>query len=62
MRRFIAILGVLVLGATGCKHVGGKCDCGGTPGEAALYAPMHGYVMPSANAEPVGKPLEMPKN
>jgi hypothetical protein len=39
MRRFIAILGVCMLGVVGCHHVGGKCDCGPQPGESALYAP-----------------------
>ena len=54
MRRIIAILGVLALGTVGCKHVGGKCDCGPTPGEHALYAPMQGY--PAAPGSPVMAP------
>ena len=39
MRKIIAILGVCVLGAIGCHHVGGKCDCGAQPGDAGVYAP-----------------------
>ena len=60
MRRIIAILGVLVLGTIGCKHVGGKCDCGSSPGDAALYAPMHGYAAP-LKADPAVPAVEMPK-
>ena len=62
MRRIIAILGMLTLGAVGCKHVGGKCDCGPTPGEHTLYAPMQGYPgTPSMapSAESIGSPKMM---
>lgn len=70
MRRIFAILGMVMLGAVGCRHVGGKCDCGPQPGEATTYAPYHGYagipvgpVGPVAPAtyEPIGDPKVMPK-
>jgi hypothetical protein len=65
MRRIIAVLGIVMLGAVGCHHRGGKCDCGPAPGEAALYAPMQGYptVAPVGGGpvEPIGPPKEMPK-
>lgn len=60
MRRILSIVGILMLASAGCKHVGGKCDCGPSPGEAALYAPMQGYpVVPVA--ETIGTPKEMPR-
>jgi hypothetical protein len=61
MRRFIAILGLVVLSAVGCHHVGGKCDCGPTPGDAALYAPFHSYSNNAPIIEGIGTPKELPK-
>ncbi|MCE9529930.1 MAG: hypothetical protein K8T89_02125 [Planctomycetes bacterium] len=60
MRRIITILSVLMIGTVGCKHVGGKCDCGPVPGEAGVYAP---YTNAPAvmTAEKIGTPKEMPK-
>ena len=55
MRKFIAILGVALLGALGCRHVGGRCDCGPVPGEATLYAPLHGYPAPAKETIPAAK-------
>jgi hypothetical protein len=63
MRRFIAFLGLLTLSAVGCHHVCGKCDCGPSTGEAALYAPMQGYPTPTTTqAETIGVPKGLPKN
>jgi hypothetical protein len=60
MRRIIGFVGLCMLAAVGCRHVGGKCDCGPTPGDAALYAPMQGYTVTPAEA--IGTPKEMPKS
>ena len=59
MRRTIAILGILILGAAGCHHVGGKCDCGPKPGEAGIYAPYPTNAAPQA--ESIAAPKAMPK-
>jgi hypothetical protein len=59
MRRLIAILGILLLGSAGCKHVGGKCDCGPIPGEAIQYAPYNNTGVqstPSTMPEVIGAP------
>lgn len=56
MRKIIAVLGIALFGTLGCRHVGGKCDCGPTPGEATLYAPMHGYPPPGAIKETIPAP------
>ena len=61
MRRFIAVLGIAILGTLGCRHVGGKCDCGPTPGEATLYAPMHGYPTGPVVKETIIVPKETKK-
>lgn len=45
MRKIIAVLGIALLGTLGCRHVGGKCDCGPTPGDAGIYAPVQNYQM-----------------
>ncbi len=58
MRRIIAILGVCMLATIGCKHVGGKCDCGPSVGEATTYAP---YSSAPVHVETVNTPKEMPK-
>lgn len=59
MRKIIAILFVTSLGAIGCRHVGGKCDCGPTPGEAGVYAP---YSTPPVKAAVETIPAkELPK-
>ncbi len=59
MRRIIAVLGIALLGTLGCRHVGGKCDCGPTTGEAALYAPMLGYPTTPAVKEVIPGPKEI---
>ena len=54
MRRFIAIFtaAVVLQFGVGCKHVGGKCDCGPTPGEAHTYAPTATYNTPILSGSP----------
>lgn len=45
MRRRIlmtAVLGVLAAGF-GCRHVGGKCDCGANPADAVIHPPTPPY-------------------
>ena len=63
MRRFIAMLGLGCL-AVGCQHVGGKCDCGPQPGDAAMYAPFNREAAAlSRNYEPIPSPRPVePKN
>ena len=48
MRRITRLMlpALAVLAVLGCKHVGGKCDCGPAVGEASTYAPN----LPSANS------------
>ena len=63
MRRIITILGICMLGVIGCKHVGGKCDCGPSAGDKVTYAPNPPVV---TTAEAIGTPkapmpLPMPK-
>jgi len=58
MRKIIAILGVCLLSTIGCKHVGGKCDCGPSVGEATTYAP---YSSGSVKVETPVAPKVMPK-
>lgn len=60
MRKIIAILGVALLGTLGCRHVGGRCDCGPVPGEATLYAPMQGYPQQSREVIPPPKETKKP--
>ena len=53
MRRMIGMLGLAgLMAAAGCGHIGGKCDCGPGPGDAAMYAPYHsaGYGRPAVPA------------
>ena len=63
MRRVFVVLSAIGLmqAAVGCRHVGGPCDCGIQPGEAALYAPFNGYrpvTPPISGTTPVGTPVE----
>jgi hypothetical protein len=53
MRRYIALLVACAALAVslGCKHIGGKCDCGYNPSDYDIHAPTNPY--PSA---PVVKP------
>ncbi len=60
MRRVIAILGICLLGSLGCKHVGGKCDCGPVPGEAGMYAPPTGVPTSPAPTTVPATPKTMP--
>jgi hypothetical protein len=61
MRKIIAVLGIAMLGTLGCRHVGGKCDCGTVPGEASLYAPLHGYPPSVAVKDSLPNPKETKK-
>lgn len=61
MRRIIAVLGIAILGTLGCKHVGGKCDCGPGPGEAVTYAPMSTYQTTPVVKETIAAPKDAPK-
>jgi hypothetical protein len=66
MRRLIAILGIIVLASAGCKHIGGKCDCGPNPGEATMYAPyptmQSGPTAGASQPEVIGAPKATMKN
>jgi len=59
---------LVVLAAAGCRHVGGKCDCGPVPGEATMYAPYGSSSTPmmsstpSIKAESIGAPKQLPKS
>jgi hypothetical protein len=55
MRRMIGMLGLAgLMAAAGCGHIGGKCDCGPSPGDAAMYAPYHaGYGRPVPPPAPI---------
>jgi hypothetical protein len=65
MRKIFGIIGLCLLAAVGCKHIGGKCDCGPTPGDGQTYAPYTSAVRAPvvvdtpAVAVPVA-PKEMP--
>jgi hypothetical protein len=54
MRRYIALMGVLALmvGALGCQHIGGKCDCAFNPNDYPIQGPTPPYP-----AAPVVKPV-----
>lgn len=57
MRRYCALMvacAALAL-ALGCRHVGGKCDCGYNPADYPIHPPTN----PHASA-PVLKPAPMP--
>jgi hypothetical protein len=61
MRRRIlmsAVVGVLAAGF-GCRHVGGKCDCGAHPADAVITPPSSPY--PTAPAPGLsGAPAPIP--
>ena len=74
MRRIARLmpLAVAVLAFMGCRHVGGKCDCGPAVGEASTYAPnlpsassymaSPGTAVPAAGVyEPISPPQQLPK-
>jgi hypothetical protein len=56
MRRRIlmtAVVGVLAAGI-GCRHVGGKCDCGAHPADAVVMPPTPPYpTAPAPGTTPV---------
>ena len=53
----LAMFAVLQLG-TGCKHVGGECDCAAVPGDSVGINPHkpgygeHMHVMPPTTVQP----------
>lgn len=53
MRRYIVLMGVLavLVAALGCRHVGGKCDCGYNPADYPIQPPVNPH--PSAPPAPV---------
>lgn len=57
MRRYIALMSALaaLVGALGCQHIGGKCDCGYNPSDYQINAPTN----PHASA-PVAAPAAKP--
>jgi hypothetical protein len=60
MRKIFAILSVCLVASLGCKHVGGKCDCGPVPGDAATYAPYNNTAVKTEVVAPMPTAKEMP--
>ncbi len=61
MRRIIAIFGICRLGVVGCKHIGGKCDCGPSVGDPSVYATNPAVpVVTKSETINAPKPLPMP--
>jgi hypothetical protein len=61
MRRRIALLSVLGLltVALGCRHVGGKCDCGAHPADAVIAGPVNPYpAVPAPGTAPAVPPIK----
>lgn len=59
MYRRITMMGVLGLlaAAFGCKHIGGKCDCGANPADAVIAGPTNPYpAAPVLSAVPAPIP------
>ncbi|WP_145234217.1 hypothetical protein [Urbifossiella limnaea] len=54
-----AVVGVLAAGF-GCKHVGGKCDCGAHPGDAVITGPTPPYPTAPAPGMPTTTPPSIP--
>lgn len=54
-----AVVGVLAAGF-GCKHVGGKCDCGAHPGDAVITGPTAPYATAPAPGLPNTAPTPIP--
>ncbi|HEX4610998.1 MAG TPA: hypothetical protein VH092_22600 [Urbifossiella sp.] len=62
MRRRIlmtAVVGVLAAGF-GCRHVGGKCDCGAHPADAVILPPSPPYPTAAAPGLPGTAPVPIP--
>ncbi len=62
MRRRIlmtALVGVLAAGF-GCRHVGGKCDCGANPADAVIHPPTPPYPTAPAPGLVPGNPAPAP--
>jgi len=54
-----AFVGVLAAGF-GCKHVGGKCDCGAHPADAVITGPTAPYATAPAPGLPNTAPPMIP--
>ncbi|MFM8275080.1 MAG: hypothetical protein ACKODX_22490 [Gemmata sp.] len=64
MRRYFAPLTALavLVGALGCQHIGGKCDCGYSPSDHPIPGPTNPYpAAPVSKLVPADKaPVEKP--
>ena len=54
-----AVVGVLAAGF-GCRHVGGKCDCGAHPADAVVQSPTPPYPTAPAPSVTPGAPTPIP--
>jgi hypothetical protein len=54
-----AVVGVLAAGF-GCRHVGGKCDCGAHPADAVVQTPTPPYPTAPAPSLTPGAPTPIP--
>ena len=66
----MALLGGMIAAGLGCRHIGGKCDCGSNPADAVQtgptnpypYAPAPGVPPKAVTPAPTGGvPMTLPK-